>query len=740
MSSRRSALRRPSAMRRPVRGFGGQTIKYPFSITGIIPTFVNAGAAPTLLRILGGIFPVGSVVYVNNVAQTTTPISGAELNITLASASSAVPAYLNVQVRQGADHSNTVLFPVAALLPTLASISPLNAFVDAGNVNVVGTGTAIYPITQGRVDGNPVTTVPAPSTSATVTIPAAVVAVAGDHAVELYTPPPGGGTTVARTFQSRYRVAAISALSPPSSPVGAGTQEILVTCSNHYNAAAWVMGGSVVTVDNVAMTTTYVDATHLRFVLPSSVTAVGGPKAVRIVNPTAGGGGGPSAPFTLNVGFLAPTVATLETVDAYHTDRVAWNAGPTVVRVLGTNFYSGGNSTVNLGGVAQTTTFVSETELRFTYTPGALGEFNVTVSNSSVGGGGGTSAAKSIATTPTVVSITPSGGTQYDPPTVTRTVEGGGPYTATTVIAINGIDCPTTLVDADTVTITVPGAVSIEPNALQVRARRAAGAPESPGSVPYVVDTYDPLTTPPNFAAWDAAHIALDPTPSASSDVVQADDIYSGTYPFKNSPNVSQNPLWIPADTGLNGYATIDFNGSTDILGTITPIVNPPVPVMFPNGDWTLFVVCRCDSSSGTDVANGYDNPQIFSDAADPGSRVGLGFANSAGQCKVIFWWYDGAFKKALSANPRPFGTWMYIIVKKVGTTLSISVNNEPYVNTTGVGNLAAVTTQRIRIGKSANTFNKFYDGRWRLTICGTSLQTDIDRFINYCIFRLGIT
>ena len=743
---KRARLRRHVAIRRPVRGGGTGVIKYPFSITSISPAFVAAGAPDTVIAVLGGIFPVGATIYLNGVAQTTTPISNAELRFTLTAASAAQPAYLNIQVRQGVDHSNTRLFAVNAPVPTLASIAPTSGFVDAGNTNVVGTGTGIYTTTQGRVDGVTAATVPAPLTSATVTIPAAVVAVAGSHNVELYNPPPGGGTSVARVFSSRYRVAALTAFVPPASPVDVPDQEITVTCSNIYNAGVWAGGGSVVTVDGVATTTTFVDATHLRFVLTAAMSAAAGPKAIRIVNPTTGGGGGPSAPLTFNVGFLAPTITALKIVD--DPAVLEWNAGPTVVRVLGTNLYDAGNSIINADGVPQATTYVSETELRFTYTPSAPArDVAITVTNNSLGGFGGTSPPVNLAITPSVASITPPGGIQYDPPTVVRTIEGGGPYTGTTIIAINGLDCPTTLVDADTVTITVPGVVSTYPNTLLVQVRRAAGAPLSPGGVTYDVVPYDPLVTATgNYASYDADHVTLDTTPGFAGDILQLNDIVGGVGPYLNAPSVGQNPVFIPSDPTLNAYASIDYNGTFDFSGS-NPGTAPLLNSLIPPSDFTAAFVFLVRKTT-TDFAlatNIYQNMQVWGSDQSPGVRAGLSVRSNGGTGlpgttgKVAFWMYDSSGTFKIVETTFVIGAWAYVIVKKVGTTLSINVNGGAFVDTLGVTNLLNATGTRTKVGWGS-TFSVKLDGKVRALIFGHWGANDFARFYNYCIFRLGIT
>jgi hypothetical protein len=101
------------------------------------------------------------------------------------------------------------------------------------------------------------------------------VALAGDHSVELFNPPPGGGTSVARIFQSRYRTPAITSKSASIIPIEAGDFEVTLTdaAGGYYNPLAWMTGGSVGSVDNVPVATTWLSATRPPRVGPRHATS-----------------------------------------------------------------------------------------------------------------------------------------------------------------------------------------------------------------------------------------------------------------------------------------------------------------------------------------------------------------------------------------------------------------------------------------------------------------------------------
>ena len=149
--------------------------------------------------------------------------------------------------------------------------------------------------------------------------------------------------------------------------------------------------------------------------------------------------------------------------------------------------------------------------------------------------------------------------------------------------------------------------------------------------------------------------------------------------------------------------------------------------------------IFRVDSSTTNDTGAGtaYNNVQLFGDDATPGIRVGIALLNNSGAAGIRFWVYDGAFKATPISTNLTFGQWAYAVVKKAGTTLSLSVRGEPFLNTTGVGNITA-TAQRAKFGFGAVPLT-FFDGRFRAMIHGHWVQNDFDRFYNYCTFRLGI-
>jgi hypothetical protein len=358
----RSFGRRRSSIRRNV------STKLAFRILSIVPSGVLAGAGATTISVNGVGFPPSAIIYIDGVAQTTTYVSAFLLQCTVAAGITAVPGFKSIRVFDALGHgSNTVSWPVSFPVPTLATVTPAFGFLGEGAVPVSGTGTGIYnPGTEAAVDGDPVASTYGSPTTIIITVPVTVVDGAGDHAITLSNPEPGGGASGSKLFQARYRAPSATALSVAVIPIDSGDFGLTVTGATagtkFYRASDWPDGGSQGFVDNVPVTTTYTDATHVVVTVPAAVTSSPGTKAIKITNPTIGGGGGTSA--TLNVQVSAPSVVSLDSVSRVR----GFDAFS--LTVTGTSFLS--TDAVMWGATPLTTTFVNATTLRATVTSALL--------------------------------------------------------------------------------------------------------------------------------------------------------------------------------------------------------------------------------------------------------------------------------------------------------------------------------------------------------------------------------
>ena len=210
-------------------------------------------------------------------------------------------------------------------------------------------------------------------TELTITLSASDQATAGNYAVVVTNPTPGGGKSTAVDFTVDNYVPTLSSLSPTSATEGAAAQSLTLTGTNFVS-------NSSVTFNGVAHTTTFVSATELKITLSTSDQAAAGIYAVVVSNPAPGGGASNAVNFTVNN--PVPTISSLSPASAME------GAAAETLTIAGTNFVS--TSTVTFNAVPHTTTYVSAAELKIALSTtdlGTAGTYPVVVTNPTPGGG-----------------------------------------------------------------------------------------------------------------------------------------------------------------------------------------------------------------------------------------------------------------------------------------------------------------------------------------------------------------
>src|SRR5258708_39961265 len=121
------------------------------------------------------------------------------------------------------------------------------------------------------------------ATQLTAAITAADIAAAGTAPVTVVTPPPGGGTSVARAFSINNPAPTLSGLAPGSAFAGGLAFTLTVNGANF-------LSGSTVRWNGSTRTTTFVSATQLTAAITAADIATAGTPQVTVVTPTPGGG------------------------------------------------------------------------------------------------------------------------------------------------------------------------------------------------------------------------------------------------------------------------------------------------------------------------------------------------------------------------------------------------------------------------------------------------------------------
>jgi hypothetical protein len=256
-----------------------------------------------------------------------------------------------------------------ASAPTLTSVSPNSAHKSDSPFTLTATGTNFTISSVLRLDGSGVATTYVSPTSLTCTVTPASLA-AATHTVDVTDTTGPSGT---QSLAIDHAAPTLSGISPSSATVGASNTTITCTGTG-FDSATVIYAGAL------ALATTYVSATQVTAVFPSTALTAAGTSTITAFNTTPGGGTSAGQTFTINNPVPAPT--SLATASYPRWD------GAKTGTINGSGFVSG--SVVKVDGVAVTTAYVSSSQLQFSVantTLWELGTHAVTVTNASPGGG-----------------------------------------------------------------------------------------------------------------------------------------------------------------------------------------------------------------------------------------------------------------------------------------------------------------------------------------------------------------
>ncbi len=235
---------------------------------------------------------------------------------------------------------------------------------------------------------------------------------------------------------------ALTSLSPAKVTLGSPATTITLTGTGYA-------AGSSVTLDGVAITSTYVSTTQLQVTAPASTLATPGAHTFVVTNPIPGGG--VSAGANMTVAYPAPTVSSIS------PNTVAMGAAGFALTLTGSGFQP--NSTVQWNGSALNATYVSGNTLTAAVPASDLtvgGDVTVTVVTPTPGGG---SAAATFAVNypaPVLSSISPNSA-QTGASGMMITAAGKN-FVQGSTIDWNGTALSTSYVSATQLMATVPAA------------------------------------------------------------------------------------------------------------------------------------------------------------------------------------------------------------------------------------------------------------------------------------------
>ena len=368
----------------------------PLAVTSLSPTTVTAGSGALTLAVNGAGFVAGSVVSLDGNALQTTYASSTSLQAAipataLANGRTGAVTVANPSSALNAGISAAVNLPITSATPTVSALTPANTLQgQPATVTLTGTGFESNSSVLWNGSARPTTFLTA--TSLQVALTAADLGSTGAGQITVNNPGPSGGVSAPASL-TVYALPVITAVSPNSVVAGSPAQTLTVSGTG-FNA------GSVVSLDGVALQTTYASATSLGATIPASALASGRTASVTVINPNPNGG--TSAAVSFSVGSPAPTITSL-------TPGVAVAGISTSVTVTGTGFEA--DSGILWNGSARTTTFISSTSLKVVLSAADLqtaGSGQITVNNPGPGGSTTAPFNLTVIAPPVIASLTPA--------------------------------------------------------------------------------------------------------------------------------------------------------------------------------------------------------------------------------------------------------------------------------------------------------------------------------------------
>ena len=237
---------------------GGTTASNPVpTVSSLSPAKLLAGSAAQTVSITGTNFLSSSTVMLNSAAVTPTYVSATELTIPLTTANLTTAGELPVVITNptpGGGASSAVNFEVDNPAPTVSSLSPAKLAVGSAAQTLTITGTGFVSTSTATLNSASVTATYVSATQLTIPLTTANLTTAGELALVITNPAPGGGASSAVNFEVDNTAPAIASLSPSTIAAGATPPTVTVTGSGF-------LASSTVTYNSVAHAATYVSAT-----------------------------------------------------------------------------------------------------------------------------------------------------------------------------------------------------------------------------------------------------------------------------------------------------------------------------------------------------------------------------------------------------------------------------------------------------------------------------------------------
>ena len=363
---------------------GGEGNPVPV-LTTINPTSKNKGDPGFTMTLTGSDFISSSMVRFAGSNRLTTYLNSNMLQAEILDSDLQVVGNFNITVfnpSPGGGESSPQIFSVIDVgegnpVPILTSINPSAKIVGDETFTMTLVGSNFISSSVVRFAGSARLTTYINSTTLTAQIPASDLLVAGSFNITVFNPSPGGGESAARILSVNNPLPTLTSINPTWKYVNADAFVMTLTGSDFISSSVVRFAGS-------ARVTTFISRTELEAEILSSDLQIVGNFNVTVFNPSPGGG--ESSAQTFHV--LRLTDNPIPTLGSINPTWRYQNSGAFNMTLTGADFME--SSVVHFAGSDRTTTYIDENTLQayiLITDLQILGDFNITVFNSSPGGG-----------------------------------------------------------------------------------------------------------------------------------------------------------------------------------------------------------------------------------------------------------------------------------------------------------------------------------------------------------------
>jgi YVTN family beta-propeller protein len=348
------------------------------------PNNTVAGSTGVVLTLTGQNFVAASIGFWAGLPRATQFVDGNTLRMTLldsdlATGGSTAAISVGTPV-PGGGVSGWVTFNVLYPIPTLTSINPTFAIVNAAPFQMTVNGSGFLPTSRVLINSwDRIVTYVSP-TQLLASIDANLLASPGVWSVTVVNSPYwGNSTSSSAPLPFEVRAPAPSATSTVPSSAVAGSQDLLVTIygSSFVNYGYYgSLGTSVVRWNGANLPTAYISGTELRATISAAQLAAPGTGQITVFTSPTGGGTSAPIPFTIQP---APAHVT-----SLVPDSTTAGGAMATLAIHGQGFTTA--STVTWNGTARTANFVDSTHLDITVAPAdvsSVGSATIAVSDPS---------------------------------------------------------------------------------------------------------------------------------------------------------------------------------------------------------------------------------------------------------------------------------------------------------------------------------------------------------------------